>query len=169
MLDGVPAGNFQFKAHVVQDIYQLFDTHAIAGVKMSEKLSGMKFAGKPVELNTEPTKKDAKKKKSKVKGSVESSPTSSRSGSESRSLTPSSPPTATPTRPVIQGRWIKKQWVPHPYTFPDEFATWTVRPGRRNTRSHYPGIVMDLNILHLQPNHFMHLQMSMVTCTLISL
>ena len=65
VIDGVPAGNFQFKAHVVQDIYQLFDTHAIAGVKMSEKLSGMSFAGKPVELTTEPTKKDAKKKKYK--------------------------------------------------------------------------------------------------------
>jgi hypothetical protein len=138
VIDGVPAGNFHLKAHVVQDIYQLFDTHSIAGVKMSEQLVGLPFAGKPVELYPEPTVNTTKKRKKSKAKLFEESPSrdsrseSPRSASGSVSSTPppcstppcSTPPRPTPPRPKVQGRWIKKQWVPNPYNKPDEFACY---------------------------------------------
>ena len=54
IVDGASAGNLQFKAHVVEDLKKLFDTHSIAGVKLSGKLLGQ--PSKPFADNsTEPT------------------------------------------------------------------------------------------------------------------
>ena len=38
IVNGAPAGNLHLKAHVVQDVYNFFDTHAIAGTKLYQKL-----------------------------------------------------------------------------------------------------------------------------------
>jgi len=43
IIDGAPAGNLQFKAFVIEDLRKLFDTHSIAGVKLSKKLLGPPF------------------------------------------------------------------------------------------------------------------------------
>ena len=132
IIDGVPAGNVHLKAHVVTDIYQLFNTYAIAGVKMSERLNGEPSQHVP-ETSTEPTK-PKKKRKKRTKATENTSDTDSVSVSSS----PSSPArTATtyaemniittpayhswadlqypeyegppsPPRPVVQGRWIMK-------------------------------------------------------------
>ena len=40
IVNGAPGGNLQYKAHVVEDLKKMFDTHSIAGVKMSAKLLG---------------------------------------------------------------------------------------------------------------------------------
>ena len=40
IVDGKPAGNMHYKASVVQDVYKLFDTHSIAGTKLTQKLLG---------------------------------------------------------------------------------------------------------------------------------
>ena len=147
VVDGVPAGNMSYKAHVVQDIYQLFDTHSIAGSKMSEKLVGKPYqllpemVTKPSQLPPEPTTTTGKRKrkKSKVKETSESPLRSSlaepprpalfespRSSNGSVSTSPPSHYSITPPRPKVQGRWIKGHWCPHPYTKPDEFACYYV-------------------------------------------
>ena len=38
IVNGAPAGNLHLKAHAVQDVDKFFDTHAIAGAKLSKKL-----------------------------------------------------------------------------------------------------------------------------------
>ena len=56
IVDGMPAGNMHFKAHVIQDLYKLFDTHSIAGFKLSQKLIGPAFQLFPDNISeTEPT------------------------------------------------------------------------------------------------------------------
>jgi len=52
--NGATAGNLQFKAHVVEDLKKHFDTHSIAGVKLSNKLLGSS-AQISNENSTEPT------------------------------------------------------------------------------------------------------------------
>jgi len=57
IVDGASAGNLQFKAHVVEDLKKHFDTHSIAGVKLSGKLLGQ--PSKPTtDYSTEPTDED---------------------------------------------------------------------------------------------------------------
>ena len=55
-----------FKAHVVTDVYQLFNTYAIAGVKLANKLTGK--SNEEDESLTEPMKPVKKKRKKKYKG-----------------------------------------------------------------------------------------------------
>ena len=57
IVDGVSSGNLQFKAHVVEDLRKVFDTHSIAGIKLSDKLLGQEMK-KPTNYNTEPTDED---------------------------------------------------------------------------------------------------------------
>ena len=75
IVDGMPAGNMHYKAHVIQDLYKLFDTHSIAGNKLSQKLIGPAFHPFPDE-STEPKPtanadsdepEGKKKKKRKIK------------------------------------------------------------------------------------------------------
>ena len=92
------AGTLHLKATVVQDLYQTFETHSIAGTKLSEK-----FVGPPYHLSpkTEPSKdapatpKRKKKKKSKNSPGSDSSPTTTHSPS---GWTPPSSSHSTPTR-----------------------------------------------------------------------
>ena len=96
--DGNQAGTLHLKATVVQDLYQTFETHSIAGTKLSEK-----FVGPPYHLSpkTEPSKdapaspKRKKKKKSKNSPGSDSSPTTTHSPS---GWTPPSSSHSTPTR-----------------------------------------------------------------------
>jgi len=57
ILDGRPAGNMHFQASVVQDVYKLFDTHSIAGNKMSKKLIGPPYQLAEPDISTEPNEK----------------------------------------------------------------------------------------------------------------
>jgi len=140
IVDGVPVGNMSYKAHVVQDIYQLFDTHSIAGSKMSENLIGRPYQLLPevVTKPTEPTFKIRKRKKSKANGggSVSSnspvaepskpapfdSPRSSVRPWSSSSL----PAPVTPPRPLVQGRWVKKFWCTDHCNNPDQVTCYYV-------------------------------------------
>ena len=64
-----------FKAHVIKDLYKLFDTHSIAGIKLSQKLIGPAFQLFPDKITEpEPTAnadsdepEGKKKKKRKIK------------------------------------------------------------------------------------------------------
>ena len=55
--DGVSCGNLQYKAHVVEDLRKVFDTHSIAGSKLSSKLLGQENYP-PTNNSTEPTDED---------------------------------------------------------------------------------------------------------------
>ena len=63
--NGATSGNMNFKAIVVQDLYQNFDAHSIAGSKLSEKL-----IGPSIEITsntpTEPTKEETAEKETKL-------------------------------------------------------------------------------------------------------
>jgi hypothetical protein len=89
IVEGVPVGNMHLKAHVVTDVYQLFNTYAIAGVKLAEKL-----AGKPHELladesTTEPTNPARKKRRKKARATRNKN--SPDTDDESVSSSPSTP------------------------------------------------------------------------------
>ena len=56
ILDGRPAGNIHFKATVIQDLFSTFDTHSIAGQKLSDKLIGPPYVLSSEDYSeTEPT------------------------------------------------------------------------------------------------------------------
>eukprot|EP00092_Neocalanus_flemingeri_P016297 GFUD01017642.1.p1 GENE.GFUD01017642.1~~GFUD01017642.1.p1 ORF type:complete len:390 (+),score=74.64 GFUD01017642.1:307-1476(+) len=111
IVNGVPMGNIQLKAHVIQDLYQLFDTHSIAGEKLSGKLNGP-----PLELvkenPTEPTDKIASTKKKRKRTAKLLKKSESEYSGESVPTSPSpslrdpekSPPSSPPTR--FKGKWI---------------------------------------------------------------
>ena len=80
ILDGRPAGNLHFKATVVQDLYSTFDTHSIAGKKLSEKLIGPPFVSSEENSETEPT--TPKRKKKKKSNSKEASPSDSQTSEQ---------------------------------------------------------------------------------------
>ena len=121
--EGSTAGNLHFKAHVIQDLYQLFDTHSIAGIKLSQKLIGPPYKLHD-EISTEPTKtKTKKRKKSKTK---EESTSDDDAASESPppARCASQPSSLGPLPPKVQGRWIQhgcyQGWHPeHGYGRPD--------------------------------------------------
>ena len=101
--DGVPAGNTHFKAHVIQDLYQIFDTHSIAGVKLSDKLIGPPFTitpDKPTEPTLEPITRTKKKKRPKPPSLSKLKSPPSSSCSEALLL-------PTPPRSKYQGQWIQ--------------------------------------------------------------
>ena len=92
---GAVSGNMHLKALVIQDLYQSFDVHAIAGDKLSSKLIGSPFALSP-ETEHEPTT-PVKKKRRTSKASAANytipstpSPTKSMSSSNSRASSTSS-------------------------------------------------------------------------------
>jgi len=73
ILDGSPAGNMHFQASVVQDVYKLFDTHSIAGNKMSKKLLGPPYQLVEANISTDPNEKSntqAKPRKKRKKNTV---------------------------------------------------------------------------------------------------
>ena len=95
--DGVSSGNLQFKAHVVEDLKKVFDTHSIAGSKLSDKLLGQEIKI-PTDYSTEPTDEDTTdhseseaattkepKKKKRKKKNFPANVTDSLSSSESTS------------------------------------------------------------------------------------
>ena len=96
--NGVSSGNLQFKAHVVEDLKKVFDTHSIAGIKLSDKLLGQEMKI-PTDYSTEPTDEDTTdhseseaatttekpKKKQRKKKKSPTSVTDSLSSSESTS------------------------------------------------------------------------------------
>ena len=106
---------------MIQDLYQLFDTHAIAGIKLSEKLIGPPF--KLIDENsTEPTK--TKKRKRKPKTKVESNDDDAASESATPARYASQPSSPGPLPSKVQGRWIQHRcyqgWHPdHGYGRPD--------------------------------------------------
>ena len=125
--DGVQSGNLHFKANVVQDLYQCFDTHSIAGTKMSEKLIGPPFEVDQSEDSTEPTDakivKPNKAKKRKAKENKATTAPALRKGNQSKSGPASSddeqssdstsPPKIPPPKsppPRHQGSWIHHQY-----------------------------------------------------------
>lgn len=67
IIDGAPVGNMHMKAHVVTDVYQLFNTYAIAGSKLTDKLIGKPKDDEADDTSDEPTEptNPAKKKKRK--------------------------------------------------------------------------------------------------------
>ena len=93
--DGVSCGNLQYKAHVVEDLRKVFDTHSIAGSKLSSKLLGQEnypptnnsteptdeddteHSSSEAATTTEPKKKKRKKKKKRTPASVNDSFSSS--------------------------------------------------------------------------------------------
>ena len=83
---GAVSGNLHLKALVIQDLYQSFDVHAIAGDKLSSKLIGSPFALSP-ETETEPTTPTKKKRKrtSQTLPSIPSTPSPSKSRSSNSS------------------------------------------------------------------------------------
>ena len=81
ILDGRPAGNLYFKATVVQDLFSTFDTHSIAGKKLSEKLTGPPYVlSSEDNSETEPT--TPKRKKKKKPKSNEASPSDSQTSEQ---------------------------------------------------------------------------------------
>ena len=122
--DGVQSGNLHFKANVVQDLYQFFDTHSIAGTKLSEKLIGPPFEVNQSEDSTEPTEakivKPNKAKKRKAKVTTAPAPRKEKqsksevaSSDDDKSSDPTSPPKKIPPKsppPRHQGRWIHHQY-----------------------------------------------------------
>ena len=102
------------KAMVVQDLYSNFDTHSIAGSKLSEKLLGQPF--KLIvfdDESTEPTEKmkvtkkvkDKQKSKTKLKKESSLPPTKTlNDSSDTDSSAPMSP------SPRCQGKWIHHQY-----------------------------------------------------------
>eukprot|EP00092_Neocalanus_flemingeri_P027401 GFUD01029717.1.p1 GENE.GFUD01029717.1~~GFUD01029717.1.p1 ORF type:complete len:363 (-),score=69.89 GFUD01029717.1:159-1247(-) len=104
IINGHPSGNLQFKAHVIQDLYKIFDTHSIAGVKLTEQLIGPPFELTP-ENTTEPTeKKQPSPKKKRKKREKLGAKSSLSSESEEVRSPPSSP------RPRCQGNWAVHQY-----------------------------------------------------------
>jgi len=131
IVDGAPVGNMHLKAHVVTDVYQLFNTYAIAGVKLADKLTGK--PNEEEESFTEPTKPVKKKRKKKYKGTdrKNTSDTSTDESEAGNVVTPArpkkpllladipvhmspsswssqsrSPPR--PPSPLVQGSWLMK-------------------------------------------------------------
>ena len=109
--NGAPAGNMHFKAIVVQDLYQSFDTHSIAGKKLSEKL-----IGQPFEIlsddSTEPTKNKAspkmKVKKKKKAKDTKALKLSSDGDPECVPKSPPLSPSPSKSSPAShQGKWIQ--------------------------------------------------------------
>ena len=113
IVNGAPAGNLYFKAHVIQDLYKLFETHSIAGGPLLDKL-----VGPPLQLfetkedfeafSTEPTSKE-KKKKRKSKSTTatdDKSPARLKSPKSPSSCGSSMTPLASPA-PRCQGRWTQ--------------------------------------------------------------
>ena len=72
---GAISGNIHFKAMVIQDLYQNFDVHSIAGVKLSQKLIGPPYEELSPESEpmTPPRKKEKKPRKETNKASPSSS------------------------------------------------------------------------------------------------
>ena len=90
IIDGAPVGNMYVKAHVVTDVYQLFNTYAIAGSKLTGKLIGepKDEEGKADETSdepTEPTDSPKQKKRKKTKATKRKSPVASSPAGSSHS------------------------------------------------------------------------------------
>ena len=100
--DGKTSGNLHFKATVVQDLYQHFDTHSIAGNKLSKLL-----LDPPVqhidESSTEPTPETPKKKKPKLQKTPSMNSTPKSQTSEQSSTPGFSPAQGTPSFNQIYG------------------------------------------------------------------
>ena len=148
IVDGAPVGNMHLKAHVVTDVYQLFNTYAIAGVKLADKLTG-----KPNEAEesiTEPTKHMKRKRKKKFKGTEgknisETSDDASETGTDATPARPMtslfladvmsqfSPPWSSqqsgspprPPSPLVQGKWLMKFRCSNPRD-PSDFEPYYV-------------------------------------------
>jgi len=126
IINGAPAGTMHFKAHVVQDLYKLFDTHSIAGTKLSQKLLGPPVQFFPDKKDSaEPTEDDSdapeakKKKRKKVKKK-----TSLSQATKSPKLSSCEDSSPTPPDSRYQGQWIQhysyQGWHPeHGYGRPD--------------------------------------------------
>jgi len=151
---GYTAGNLYFKATVVEHLATTFDTHSIAGVKLSKQLIGPPFELAPTN-STEPTMESdvttppQPKKKKKKKHSPPFSPSNSKSPQ-----TPPNPSRKTPTTlpqptihtvsinqlrtqapsPCLSPAWTPSHntgWTPSPHT------GWTPSPhtGRSSSSS----------------------------------
>jgi len=127
IVDGVPAGNMHLKAHVIQDLYKLFDTHSIAGTKLSQKLIGPPFqlfpdnSAEPTEENSDAPEAKKKRRKRKLNKSSPSQATVY-GNSPTRSSTSESPSLPSKPQPKVQGRWIQHHRHGGPYGKPSEFV-----------------------------------------------
>ena len=99
--NGKPFGNMHFKATVVQDLYQTFDTHSIAGNKLSKQL--LDPPSQPLEVSsTEPSETPKKKKPKLDKNSPSNSTPKSTPKSHTSEQSPS-PAKDTPTFNQVYG------------------------------------------------------------------
>jgi len=156
IVDGAPAGTLHLKAHVVQDLYKLFDVHSIAGTKLSHKLIGPPAKPFPdTEISAEPTddavsdaqdeaKKKKRKRKKKPSLSQATIATNSLSPTKSRSLSESSSDDRpTPPPSVSQGRWARHYsydgWHPdHGYGRPDVLRCYYEDTDTRRVQNEMP-------------------------------
>ena len=129
IVDGSPLGNLHFKAHVVEDLRKVFNTHAIACEKLQKKFDPS-FQLSTENSSTEPTddenakqEEKPKKKKRKKSNTIEKTVPPKREKPSS-----SLPALASPLCPICQGNWTKFQsyngWHPeHGYGGPP----WVLR------------------------------------------
>ena len=129
ILDGRPAGNLHFKATVVQDLFTAFDTHSIAGKKLSEKLIGPSYeVVSEDDPNTEPnTPKRKKQKRTKSNEATSDSSTPNSQKSE-QSLSPGFSLPRTPSFNQIYGLSPSSTLPSSPPGFPTPVYCPKVRP-----------------------------------------
>jgi hypothetical protein len=122
IIDGSPLGNVHFKAHVVEDLRKVLNTHAIACEKLHKKFNPSFQLS--TDISTEPTDDDedaiAKQEEGKPKKKRRKKTASSKS---EQKPSPPSPNLSSPPRPICQGNWTKFQsyngWHPeHGYGGP---------------------------------------------------
>ena len=107
--NGLPLGNMHFKAHVVEDLKETFNTHSIAGDKLNKKLIGpSQFL--TVNSSTEPTTDD-----DNAPSTVEPRKKRKRRKKDDKKANPAPPPKPeleeppSPPRPKCQGNWTQHQ------------------------------------------------------------
>ena len=107
--DGSPLGNLHFKAHVVEDLKKVFNTHSIASEKLHKKFD-TSFQSSKDNSSTEPTEdeKEAVEKKPKKKRKKKDEEKAASPKTEQKS-TPTIPDSPSPPRPVCQGNWTRYQ------------------------------------------------------------
>jgi len=122
IVDGSPIGNIYFKAHVVEDLKKMFNTHGIASEKLRKRFTGPKANKEPtddISDDEKPNEKERKKKKRKKDKTMKKAD----SAADDQKPVPVKAEPLTPPRPICQGNWMKIQsyhgWHPeHGYGGP---------------------------------------------------
>jgi hypothetical protein len=128
IINGSPLGNIQMKCHVVEDLKKYFNTHGIAGEKLSKKLLGQHADVFPAKASAEPSDEESddekpKKKRKKSKKTDDAPHPPKAPTPKPKAASPDKAVLTSPPRPRCQGIWIKTQsyngWHPeHGYGGP---------------------------------------------------